>query len=312
MLSWFQKVIRNYFGFSQKETKGTVALSFLLLILVFVPFLQTTFYSTVPLQTSDIYLQDSLAAFISANLSTKEPALPDLEFYPFDPNKISKEDWLKLGLKEKVAERIENYKSKGGKFRRKEDLLRVYDFPQDLYEALEPYIQIENKQYTYKYKKPYENKYQAKTDTPKSSKKWIKKEKKEISKFDLNTADTAQLKRLRGIGEKRALNIIKYREKLGGFAQINQVEEIWGLDSVAIKSLKSFTYITPNSWRKITINTANIDDLKTHPYIGYKIANILINYRLQHGKYNSEADLRKVKALEETLLQKILPYLSFE
>ncbi|MFN3316008.1 MAG: helix-hairpin-helix domain-containing protein, partial [Raineya sp.] len=260
----------------------------------------------------DTQLQDSLVNLITQISLTEEPTLPELELSPFDPNKISIEDWLKFGLNKKVAERIERYKAKGGKFRKKEDLLRVYDFPQDLYEALEPYIQIEGKTYAPKYKKPYEKKYQAKTYTPDTSKKWEKKEKKQFSKFNLNTADTAQLKRLRGIGEKRALNIIKYREKLGGFAQISQIEEVWGLDSTAIESIKKFAYIEPNSWKKISINTANAEELKKHPYISPKLANVLVNFRLQHGKYQSEADLRKVKALEENILQKLIPYISFE
>lgn len=313
MFSGFYKLIRNYFGFSQKETKGTVLLSLLLIILAFIPFLRNAFHhKNASSQTADNFLQDSLVNMLAKTSLQNEPAFPDLEIYPFDPNKINKEDWLKFGLNTKVAERIERYKSKGGKFRKKEDLLRVYDFPQDLYEALEPYIQIEGKIYTPKNKKTYEKKHQAKTYPPDTSKKWEKKEKKQLSKFNLNTADTAQLKRLRGIGEKRALNIIKYREKLGGFAQIKQIEEVWGLDSIAIESIKKFAYIEPNSWQKISINTANADEFKKHPYISPKLANILVNYRLQHGKYQSEADLRKVKALEESILQKLMPYLIFE
>ena len=313
MLSGFYKLIRNYFGFSQKETKGTVVLSLLLVILAFVPFLQNAIHHTnTSSQATDNLLQDSLVNMITKTALQYEPAFPDLELSPFDPNKINKEDWLKFGLNTKVAERIERYKSKGGKFRKKEDLLRVYDFPQDLYEALEPYIQIEAKQFASQYKKNYEKRYSSKTYTPDTAKKWVKKEKKELSKLNLNAADTAQLKRLRGIGEKRALNIIKYREKLGGFAQIKQIEEVWGLDSISIGSIIKFTYIEANSWQMIAINTASPDELKKHPYINPKLANILVNYRLQHGKYSSEVDLRKVKILEEETLQKILPYLSFE
>jgi len=248
-----------------------------------------------------------------------EPPLPELDLAPFDPNKISTEQWIQFGLNRKVAQRIERYLAKGGKFRKKEDLLRVYDFPQDLYEALEPYIQIENQQQARKERKTYEQrkKYDKKrensdTYSPDTSRKFAKKEKKQFQKFDLNTADTAQLKTLRGIGEKRAVSIVKFREKLGGFAQISQISDVWGLDSMAIESVKKFTYITPNSWKKIAINLASEEELKKHPYIGYKLAKVLINYRLQHGKFTSETDLRKVKALDENTLQKLLPYISFE
>lgn len=313
MLVRFQKIIRNYFGFSQKETKGTVLLSVLLLFLIFTPFFQNVFYSNRAISNKlDAQVQDSLANLIDKLSLQNEPSLPDLELHPFDPNKISKADWLNFGLNKKVAERIERYQAKGGKFRKKEDLLRVYDFPQDLYETLDPYIQIEVRQQASKYPKKTEKKYQSKSYQPDTTKKWTPKGKKQFAKLNLNTADTAQLKTLRGIGEKRALNIIKYREKLGGFAQMNQIEEVWGLDSTSIESIRRFTYIEPGSWKKIAINLANEEELKKHPYISPKLAKILVNYRLQHGKYHSEENLRKIKVLEEVTLQKLLPYLSFD
>lgn len=313
MLVRFQKIIRDYFGFSQKETKGTVLLAILLLLLIFTPFLQNIFYANqLYSNESDARLQDSLANLIGKLSAQNEPSLPELELYPFDPNKIGKTDWLNFGLNKKVAERIERYQAKGGKFRKKEDLLRVYDFPQDLYEVLEPYIQIETKQYASKYPKKIEKKYQSKPYQPDTTKKWTPKEKRQFAKLNLNTADTTQLKTLRGIGEKRALNIIKYREKLGGFAQINQIKEVWGLDSVSIGSISRFTYIEPDSWKKISINFAGEEELKKHPYISPKLAKVLVSYRLQHGKYQSEEDLRKVKILEEATLQKLLPYLFFD
>jgi len=313
MLERFRRLIRDYFGFSQKETNGTIVLSFLLFVLIFAPFLQSFFYKEITANVSDARLQDSLVSLLSRVSAEAEPPPPELDLSPFDPNKISTEKWLQFGLSKKVAQRIERYLAKGGKFRKKEDLLRVYDFPQDLYEVLEPYIQIESQQYARKEKKPYKQpkKYENKENLD-TSRKFAQKEKKQFKKFDLNTADTAQLKTLRGIGEKRALNIIKYREKLGGFAQISQIEEVWGLDSIAIESVKKFTYITPNSWKKIAINQAGEEELKKHLYIGYKLAKVLVNYRLQHGKFTSEADLRKVKALDENTLQKLLPYVSFE
>lgn len=313
LLVWLRKSIRNYFGFSQKETNGTILLATFLVFLVFAPFLQNIFgVKNNFTSTEDARLQDSLVNLLAQNTSLNEPTLPELELSPFDPNKIGLEDWLRLGLNKKVAERIERYKAKGGKFRKKEDLLRVYDFPQDLYEALEPFVQIEGKQYAAKHKKTYEKKYQAKSYTPDTSKKWTPKEKKQLSKFNLNSADTAQLKRLRGIGEKRALNIIKFREKLGGFAQMSQIEEVWGLDSIAIESLRKFAYIEPNSWQKIAINAASAEELKKHPYISPKLANVLVNYRLQHGKFNSIEDLKKVKILEANVLEKLLPYITFD
>ncbi len=144
MLSYLQKVIRNAFGFSQKETNGTILLFAIVGLLLFLPFMQTLLIRQRFENSANKFFQDSIVAYLENLQPNNEPIFPEIELSPFDPNKISKEEWLKLGLSEKVAQRIENYRKKGGKFRKKEDLLRVYDFPEDLYQTLEPFITIEN------------------------------------------------------------------------------------------------------------------------------------------------------------------------
>lgn len=319
MLSYLQKVIRNAFGFSQKETNGTILLFAIVGLLLFLPFIQTLLIKQRFENSTNKVFQDSIVAFLENLQPTKEPIFPEIELAPFDPNQLSKEDWLKLGLNEKVAQRIENYRKKGGKFRKKEDLLRVYDFPEDLYQTIEPFIAIQGtnsqkkpSKKTFKQYKFEENKYSERKFARKDTSQSQKHSQQKIAKFDLNQADTSYLKKLKGIGEKRAMNIIKYREKLGGFASIEQISEVWGLDSVSISNLKKYAYISPNSWKKIAINTAAVDDLKNHPYIGFRLANTIVNYRLQHGKFKDEADFAKIKAIDETTLQKLKPYLLFD
>lgn len=320
MLPYLQKVIRNAFGFSQKETNGTILLFAIIGLLLFLPFMQTLLMKGKFENSANKIFQDSLVVYLENLQAENEPVLPEIELSPFDPNKISKEEWLKLGLNEKVAQRIENYRKKGGKFRKKEDLLRVYDFPDDLYQTLEPFIAIENVNWQKKSSKKSFRQYTRENKQGDSERKFTYKDtnqnrkdfQQKTSKFDLNQADTARLKKLRGIGEKRAMNIIKYREKLGGFASMEQISEVWGLDSVSISSLKKYAYISPNSWKKIAINTASTEDLKNHPYIGFRLANTIVNYRLQHGKFKDEADFAKIKAIDETILQKLKPYLLFD
>lgn len=322
MLSYLQKVIRNAFGFSQRETNGTILLFAIIVLLLFLPYLQNLLFKQTFKDSANQVFQDSIVAYLENLQNENEPIFPEIELSPFDPNKLSKEDWIKLGLNENTAQRIENYRKKGGKFRKKEDLLRVYDFPEELYQTLEPFIAIEGsnwqkkpskqpfRQYSTKQNKQeyFERKFAYYKDSTQNRNNFQQK----VTKFDLNQADTARLKKLRGIGEKRAMTIIKYREKLGGFASMEQISEIWGLDSVSINSLKKYAYILPNSWKKIAINTASVNDLKGHPYIGFRLANTIVNYRLQHGKFKDEADLAKIKAIDETTLQKLKPYLLFD
>ncbi|KOY85994.1 hypothetical protein AD998_07415 [bacterium 336/3] len=314
MISNFQKIIRNYFGFSQKETNGVVVLFGVMGLCIVVPLVQ----SVMPIKTvshvRDIAKQDSLVAILENVKTPEKTTFPDIEFQAFDPNKLSKEEWLAFGLNTKIAGRIENYLRKGGKFRKKEDLKRIYDFPEDLYEALEEYIVIENSpQKSYRKYHPKRKEYASSQYKFDSTKKYISK-KKEYTKvitFDLNQADTSEFKKLKGIGEKRAMTIIKYRERLGGFTSLNQIDEIFGLDSIAKNSLKTYTFIQLGSWKKININTANVEELKAHIYIGYKLAPIIVNYRQQHGRFQSEEDLKKIKILDTEKIEKLRPYLVY-
>ncbi|MCU0439285.1 MAG: helix-hairpin-helix domain-containing protein [Raineya sp.] len=314
MISNFQKIIRNYFGFSQKETNGVIVLFGVMGLCIVAPWVQSMMPIKAISNTEDIAKQDSLVAILEKVKAPEKTTFPDIEFQAFDPNKLSKQEWLAFGLNDKIAGRIENYLKKGGKFRKKEDLKRIYDFPEDLYEALEEYIVIENTQF-----KPY-RKYDSKRKEYASSqykfdstKKYTSKKKEytRVITFDLNQADTSEFKKLKGIGEKRAMTIIKYRERLGGFASLNQIDEIFGLDSVAKNSLKQYTFIQTGSWKKININTANLEELKAHIYIGYKLAPIIINYRQQHGKFQSEEDLKKIKVLDTEKIEKLKPYIIY-
>jgi len=317
MFSNFQKFIRNSFGFSQRETNGVIVLFGVMGACVAVPWAQSTMPVAAITHTQDLQKQDSLVAVLEKVQTPEKTSFPDANFYAFDPNKLTKEEWLAFGLNAKIAGRIENYLKKGGKFRKKEDLKRIYDFPEDLYEALEEYIAIENT-----YKKPYK-KYdsqkrayaysegKSRHDTTQRTQHPRKSEYTKIVSFDLNQADTAQLKKLKGIGEKRAMIIVKYRDRLGGFAEMSQIHEIYGMDSLSIANLKKYTFVKTDSWKKININTASLDELKAHIYIGYKLAPVIVNYRGQHGKFASETDLKKIKILDEEKIRKLSPYIEY-
>jgi DNA uptake protein ComE-like DNA-binding protein len=134
-------------------------------------------------------------------------------------------------------------------------------------------------------------------------------EHKAVEKFDLNVADTAQLKKIYGVGEKLSMRIIKYREALGGFVSMNQLREVYGLDSLVIDRLEKASEIKPNfSPRKMDINVATEKELKDHPYLS-KVAKALVSYRFQHGAFKAVSDIRSISSLDENTIQKITPYL---
>jgi DNA uptake protein ComE-like DNA-binding protein len=235
----------------------------------------------------------------------------------FDPNKASESDFNKMGFPKYIANSIINYRNKGGKYKYKEDLLKIYVMKANIYEEFEPYISLPSK---FNNKSDFEENTKLfdlsepksitnintpfeKNNKPDSySKKSIK-----LSKFDINTADTTQLKLLKGVGSGYASRIIKYRELLGGFANIDQVGKTYNLPPEVLEEIKKWAYIG-SSVKKIKINEV---DIIKHPMIKYNQAKAIIAFRKEHGKFTGADDLAKVKALDQETIQAFLPYVDF-
>ena len=213
--------------------------------------------------------------------------------FNFNPNNLPAEKWKEMGLNDKQIKIIKNFETKGGKFFKKEDLKKIYGITESDYTVLEPYIQI-----------PGKNKAFDKKE------KVIYKNDKNTEIIELNSADTTDLKRLKGIGTWFAKKIIAYRNKLGGFYKKEQLMEVKGIDSSRYAGFIS--YVSVNSFRitTININTALYDELKMHPYIGFNIALSIINIRNVHGKFASVADIKKSALITDKIYEKLSPYLT--
>lgn len=137
--------------------------------------------------------------------------------------------------------------------------------------------------------------------------------KKEILPFNLNTADTSQLKQIFGIGDVLSERIVKYRMQLGGFISVTQLKEVYRLDSATITRLLDHAFIE-ESFRPagININLATEAELVRHPYISGSMAKAIVAYRFQHGKFDSLDELRKLVVVTATEREKIKPYLIVE
>lgn len=223
------------------------------------------------------------------------------ELFNFDPNNLTTEGWKKLGLRDKTILTIQKYLSKGGQFRKPEDLQRIYGLFPDEFERLAPYIKIETAE--------KENSYYSISEKPARNDAPAKNYAPRYSIIDINSADTTALIALPGIGSKLAMRIVNFRDKLGGFYSISQVAETFGLPDSTFQKIKQYLKLENNSVKKININTATLDELKAHPYIKWSIANPIIAYRKEHGNFLNIEDLKKVMALTDDIYQKIAPYL---
>lgn len=183
---------------------------------------------------------------------------------------------------------------KGGRFYKPEDLQKMYTISPELYQKLLPYVQIKE------------------SGNPKSFVPFERKENvRKTVIVDINTADSAQLDEIKGIGGAFAKRIIKYRERLGGFYKREQLMEVYGLDEQKYAEIKDQISISKRALKTININTAVFNDLKVNPYLSFRQINAIIQYRKQHGNYSGIDDLKKVVLLNQEVIDKISPYLSF-
>lgn len=127
--------------------------------------------------------------------------------------------------------------------------------------------------------------------------------------IDINLADTTELKQLYGIGSGYAKRIVNYRESLGGYVSLDQLNEVYGLKQETIDKILSEIYIGNSDIEKIDVNTATIDELKAHPYIKWNVANSIVQIRNNYGKFASVDGIAKSVLVDDALFQKLKPYL---
>ena len=226
------------------------------------------------------------------------------EYFEFDPNTLPAPGWQRLGLSSRQVKVVKNYLVKGGRFYNKEDLKKIYSITETQYKGLEPYINIRNNGTT---------RMSSSSDRRLPAfKSEFGKKKPALPIIELNTADSAALDQLRGIGPAFAMRIIRFRTRLGGFHKKEQLKEVYGMDSLRYVQLQDQIRVDGSLIKRININTATFDQLKSHPYLSYKQINAMIQFRKQHGNYLSAEDLKRVLILDEEIIRKIEPYISFD
>jgi len=301
-----KKLIKDYFSFSRRDRLGVLVLTLLVVLVWVLPYY---FSKPRPLAIQELKLSAALVDSVRNGAATEEKtkfagreqagkkwvALP-FKTFAFDPNKLDEKGWVALGLREKTAATILKYRSKGGRFRKVEDLQKIWGLPPGFYERVKDSVLLAPLPSQYSAREPRQCTKPAERPAP--------------STLDLNAADTAALIALPGIGSKLAQRIVTFREKLGGFYSVEQVKETWGLaDSVYRLLLPRFRI--ESGFRKIRINEATADELKQHPYIGYKRAAAIIAYRNAHGNFKGEESLKGLVVFDEAALQKLIPYISY-
>jgi DNA uptake protein ComE-like DNA-binding protein len=290
----------NFFGFTRGQINGSLVLLSLMVVVIFSQPLYRWWTSRTPRDFSkERVLLDSLAQpwlQEGVNSIPEEEELPVMRF-SFNPNMASAEELQALGFSRGLSSRLINYRQKGGTFRYKHDLLKLYGMEESFYRSIEAYIDL-----------PEEA-----APVVREERQFIAKQQVEPVRFNLNTADTTLLKSIFGIGSKLSARIVNYREALGGFVSNDQLYAIYGLDSVVVDRLINASFIPEDFQpRKMNLNRATEEELALHPYITRRMARAIVTYRFQHGDYPSVDDLQKVVLLSPDQLNAIRIYLTVD
>ena len=320
-MGWKERVV-DYFSFTRKDRIAIITLLFLISGVFFLP--KTISYAdrSKPTNADTAWIATmkrieqkeagndqqyrknndvNSSAYQYDRPTDKYPSKSKVELFYFDPNNLSTEGWQKLGLRDKTIHTIQNYLSKGGRFKKSEDLQRIYGLFPNEFERIEPFIKIESteetKNTTFKKDASAENQ-PAKTYAS------------SYVIIDINSGDTTAFISLPGIGSKLAARIINFRDKLGGFYSVAQVGETFGLPDSVFQKIKQYLKLENTSIRKININTATVNEIKIHPYIRWSLANPIVAYRNEHGPFAKVEDIKKVMAVTEEVYIKIAPYLT--
>jgi competence protein ComEA len=232
-----------------------------------------------------------------------KPAALSLKPAPFDPNKVSFEELTGFGLSEKAANNILHYREKGGRFKKPEDLEKIYSLAPNETAQLIPFVKIEAVAETGSVAGS------GMSGTELISSAAPAKYKPVPISINVNLADSMSWQLLPGIGAKRASSILKFREKLGGFVSIEQVGETYGLPDSIFRKIRNSLLWEPGQIEQLSLNNATEAELKSHPYIGWQWAKLIVAYRNQHGPYQSVDDLMKIHIMKKEWLDKVRPYL---
>ncbi len=315
-LAVMPKKVLNYFYFLPVERRAIQVLLLLIGAVFAAPWAVRYFWPTS--QTDFSAIEQHIAAW----KTTEAPEAPSdvaevpAELFPFDPNTASVETLVRLGVPARVAQTIQRYRERGGRFRSADDLGKIYTLPPEVFERLKPYVRIGQGQ-------PLAA-YRGKDSRARPA--------AEMFPFDPNTASREDLLRL-GLQPALAERLLRYREKGGVFRQKSDFQKLYGLSEadytrlepyITIAQPEAIAAVRPAAYsggasgsnafgpKPIDINTADVHAWTNLPGIGNARASSILKFRDRLGGFLSAEQVGETFGLPDSVFQQIRPWLRVE
>ncbi|WP_237038660.1 ComEA family DNA-binding protein [Phocaeicola faecalis] len=300
---------KDFFYFSKKERRGIVFLLGMIVTIIGIWLVSPYLIEESDKDTNQESFEEMERFLASikiieqqrnASFKKKEVVKRKVVLAPFEPNLADSIEFLQLGLPSFIAHNIIRYRQAGGKFATAEAFSRIYGITEEQFHTLEPYIYISES-------------FQKKPDTL----RYAKVEKRDTLAFykypegtlvDLNRADTTELKKIPGIGIGIARAIVAYRNRLGGFYDVAQLQELKWVTS----DIQRWFKVENCPIHRINANKASLDRLRAHPYINYYQARVIVEFRRKKDKLKSLSQLSLYEEFAEKDLERLSHYLTFD
>ncbi len=283
--------VRKWFTFNKGERVAIITIMAALILLIVACLFRPARKS---LSDASLHDLDSLLALRQAAIEEQRQQkaeqtqeTTELHPFPFNPNTLTEEEWLQMGLNDRQVRNIMNYQAKGGKFYSKADLGKLYTISEEDFAQLEPFIILPEVNRSSSSKSTVK-----KTESQPAEEEPKRAEKTSIPIVDLNTVDSTTLVELPQIGGYTAMRIIAFRDKLGGFIDKEQLRDVKGMDAERFAIIEPYINISDeNDLRKIDVNRDDFKTLVNHPYLNYEQVKRIVNQRERRGMIKNWAQL---------------------
>lgn len=292
------KSIKSYFLFSKEQRNGI----FLLLLIIIMIQAVLFFYGRFDVSVAKT-AQESQWLSLQSKVDALKLASSDYkyELKPFNPNYITDYKGYKLGMSVDEIDRLLSFRKSNQYVNSAQDFQRVTKVSDSLLAVIAPY---------FKFPEWVSNKKSTKAFVNYPNKSFIKSDKIVIK--DINTATQEDFMKINGIGQGYSERIIIFRERLGGFVSMHQMEDVWGLPPEVITKLNvSFKIESQIAPEKLDINNATINEIAKFPYFNYVMAKEIVKSRSMNGDFKTATDLTKIKGLSIEKANIIALYLTF-
>ncbi len=116
------------------------------------------------------------------------------------------------------------------------------------------------------------------------------------------------LKKIPGIGSYRARRIVDYRDRLGGFVSVAQLDEVGELP----EGVGRWFTVSPAVRHPLQVNRLSVDALRRHPYLNFYQSRVIVEHRRKYGPIRELRALSLYEEFTPSDLERLRPYVDFE